>query len=118
MPDTSEISTLALKLRTHTRQNEIVVQCSGILTGANCGLLKAHVKDLLPQTKHMILDLTGLSQMDSSGLGTIVALYISAKNAGSTLELINLSPRIRELFSLTNLLSVFGDCGRYGTRLP
>jgi anti-anti-sigma factor len=56
--------------------------------------------------------------MDSSGLGTIVALYISAKNAGSTLELINLSPRIRELFGLTNLLSVFETCGRYGTRLP
>jgi anti-sigma B factor antagonist len=118
MPDMYEVSTPALQLRTHKFENEIIVQCSGILTSANSGLLKTHVKELLPQTKHIILDLTELSQMDSSGLGTIVGLYISAKNAGSTLELINLSARIRELFSLTNLLSVFETCGRYGTRLP
>ena len=30
----------------------------------------------------------------------------------------SLNARIRELFGLTNLLSVFESCGRYGTRLP
>lgn len=119
MPETSGFAAAsALKLRTHTRQNETVVECSGILTAGNSGLLKVHVKELLPQTKRVVLDLTDLSRMDSSGLGTIVGLYISARNAGNTLELINLSDRIRELFSMTNLLSVFETCGRYGTRLP
>lgn len=118
MPDTIEVSTPDLKLRTHKFENDIVVQCSGVLTSANSALLKTHVKELIPQTKCVVLDLTELSRMDSSGLGAVVAVYISAKNEGSTLELINLSPRIRELFGLSNLLSVFETCGRYGTRLP
>jgi len=118
MAGTSEISASSLRLRTLTREHEIFVQCTGSLISSNCAELKSHVKTLLPKTKHVVLDLTELSRMDSSGLGTIVAAYISAKNAGVTLELINLNARIRELFSLMNLLSVFESCGRYGTRLP
>ncbi|HUJ31318.1 MAG TPA: STAS domain-containing protein [Candidatus Acidoferrum sp.] len=118
MPDTSDISVPGLRLHTQRREDEIVVQCAGVLTAANAALLKTHAKALLPQTKHLVLDFTDLAQMDSSGLGVVVAVYISARNAGKTLELINLSARIREIFSLTNLLSVFETCGRYGTRLP
>lgn len=118
MPESPEISASSLKLRTLTRENEIFVQCSGSLISANSALLRNHVKALLPKTKHVVLDLTGLSRMDSSGLGAVVSIYISARNAGNTLELINLNARIRELFGVTNLLSVFESCGRYGTRLP
>jgi anti-anti-sigma factor len=118
MPESPEISAPSLKLRTLTRENEIFVQCSGSLISENSAVLRNHVKALLPKTKHVVLDLTDLSRMDSSGLGAIVSIYISAHNAGNTLELINLNARIRELFGMTNLLSVFESCGRYGTRLP
>jgi anti-sigma B factor antagonist len=118
MPDALEVAVPGLKLRTFSRDDATVVQCQGILTSANSATLKSHVKALLPATRHVVLDLTGLSQMDSSGLGVVVGLYISAKNAGCTLELINLSARVRELFSLTNLLLLFEPCGRAGTRLP
>lgn len=94
------------------------MQCSGSLIASNSAFLRTHVKELLPKTKHVVLDLTDLSRMDSSGLGTIVAIYISAKHAGTSLELVNLNARIRELFGMTNLLSVFETCGRYGTRMP
>jgi anti-sigma B factor antagonist len=43
------------------------------------------------------------------GLGTMVRLYVSAKRAGSCVELINFGKQIRELLGLTHLLSVFGD---------
>lgn len=118
MPDTLEITAPGLTLRMFSRADATVVHCAGTLTSANSPLLKSHVKSLLPATKHVVLDLTDLSQMDSSGLGVIVGLYISAKNAGSMLELINLSARVRELFSLTNLLLLFEPCGRSGARLP
>lgn len=118
MPEIPEISAPSLKLRTLVHESEISVQCSGRLNSSNATVLKSHLKDLLPKTKHLVLDLTDLTQMDSSGLGAIVAVYISARNTGTTLELINLNARIRELFGLTNLLSVFETCGRYGTRMP
>jgi anti-sigma B factor antagonist len=57
--------------------------------------------------KRIVLDLTDLTHMDSSGLGTVVRLYVSAKSAGCALELINRGPRIRQLLGVTNLLSVF-----------
>ncbi len=76
------------------------------------------MKSLLPNKRRVILDLTELGYMDSSGLGTLVAIYISAKSAKCELQLLNLSPRIRELLSLANVLSVFEECGRAGTRCP
>jgi len=47
--------------------------------------------------------------VDSMGLGTLVRLYVSAKSAGSCIELINLGKQIRELLGITNLITVFGD---------
>jgi len=41
------------------------------------------------------------------GLGALVSLKVSAINKGyCTLELINLSPKVRQLLSITNLLQV------------
>ena len=118
MPETAAVSATPLMLRSFVQEEATVVRCTGELTSSSSALLKTYVKGALPDTKRVILDLTRLSRMDSTGLGAIVALYISAKNAGRTLEVVNLSPRVRELFGMTNLLSVFETCGCYGRRLP
>jgi anti-anti-sigma factor len=49
--------------------------------------------------------------MDSTGLGTLVRLYVSAKSAGCTLLLFNVGKPIRRLLGLTHLLSVFEVIG-------
>ena len=118
MPETAAVLPAPLSLRSFVQEEATVVRCRGELTSSTSALLKTYVKGALPDTKRVILDLTQLARMDSSGLGAIVGLYISAKNAGRSLEVVNLSPRIRELFSMTNLLSVFEVCGQYGTRMP
>jgi len=92
------------------------VLCTGRLTSETSVLLKTEVKALLLVKRRVILDLTELGYMDSAGLGTLVGLYISAKKAGCELQLVNLSPRIRELLGMSHLLSVFEACGRQGTR--
>ncbi len=73
---------------------------------------------MIPQSKKIVLDLTELTQMDSLGLGTIVGLYVSAKAAGSTLILINLSPRVRDLFRITNVWSILEVYGENIVRMP
>jgi len=45
--------------------------------------------------------------MDSSGLGAIVGLYVSAKRQGCALRLINLNQRLKELFRITKLAKIF-----------
>jgi anti-sigma B factor antagonist len=107
-----------LVLKIDTQADSAIVHCSGKLLSADAGALQAAVKNLLPHTKHIVLDLTDLTQMDSFGLGTIVGLYVSARAAGCRLELINLSKRVRELLSITNLLSLFESCGEHGIRIP
>ncbi len=106
-----------LNLQTYAWEDAIVVRCTGRLINETSPLLKTEVKPLVLSNRRVILDLTELAHMDSSGLGTLVGLYISAKGASCELQLVNLSPHVRELLSLTNVLSVFETCGRYG-RLP
>ncbi len=59
------------------------------------------MKPFFLDSKVVVLDLTDVNYMDSSGLGTIVGVYISAKATNSQLKLINLNQRLKELFSIT-----------------
>jgi anti-sigma B factor antagonist len=107
-----------LSLRKYVEGDATVVLCTGKLTAGLTSFLRDEVKALIPQTKKIILDLTSLTQMDSMGLGTIVALYVSAKTHGTTIILINLSPRIHDLFRITNVWSVLEVYGENIIRMP
>jgi len=107
-----------LSLRTYPEGDGMVVLCTGQLTAGVTSILRDEVKSLIPQTKKIVLDLTGLTKMDSLGLGTIVGLYVSAKASGVKLILINLSPRIRDLFRMTNVWSVLEVYGEQIIRMP
>ena len=107
-----------LSLRVDVGEDVTLVYCSGKLTAAQTGLLRDEVKPLLVRSKKVVLDLAELSQMDSMGLGTILALYVSAKSAGCQLVLMHLSERVRELFRITNLLSHFDEYGDHIIRTP
>jgi anti-sigma B factor antagonist len=118
MSTDASIGERTLSLQTYAWEDATVVGCTGRLTTETAAHLKAEVKRLLLCKRRVILDLTDLAHMDSSGLGALVALYISAKGAKCQLQLVNLSPRIRELLAITNVLSVFEAYGRCGTHLP
>jgi len=88
-----------------------VVHCRGRLLGAATNVVQSEVKPLLASNRRVVLDLTHLTRMDSMGLGAIVGLAVSAKRAGCQLELINLGKQIRQLFAITNLLTLFEPAG-------
>ena len=112
------ISGEGLELRTFTQGDVVVVACTGRLLSENAAHLKNHVKSMLPREKRIALELIGITRLDSAGLGALVALYISAKNANCELRLVNLSKPVRQLLGLSNLLAVFEACGQCGTRHP
>lgn len=107
---------LSLKIE-HQPDGAVLVRCSGHLVAGVTDLLRTEVKRLMPDTRHIILDLAELEKMDSMGLGSIVSLYVSAKSAGCDLELIQLNKKVREMLGITGLLSVFEQCGSSGVRL-
>ena len=107
------VPTSRSKLDVHTVEDATVVRLSGRLTADAAATFKEQVKGLIPQTKRLVLDLSEVAYMDSSGLGAVVGVYVTAKKAGCDLQLINLSKRVRELLGLTNVLSVFETTGQY-----
>jgi anti-anti-sigma factor len=98
-----------LRFDTATTPAESVVRCTGRITSDTTDSLKSKVKPLISGGKTVVLDLTNVDYLDSSGLGTIVGLYVSAKAAKSQLKLINLNKRVKELFSLTRLGEVMAE---------
>jgi anti-sigma B factor antagonist len=101
------ISISELMLETVKGPGEILVRCSGRITSATTGTFQNTIRPLIPDTERLVLDLTEVSYLDSSGLGTLVGLYLSARRQHCELKLINLSPRLKQLFRLTNLAKVF-----------
>ncbi|HEY5380877.1 MAG TPA: STAS domain-containing protein [Acidobacteriaceae bacterium] len=116
MPDTAAAApTLTMEVK-HCAGNVIVVYCHGRLVSEVSELLYTRISELIPSTHRIVLDLSDLKHTDSMGLGTLVRLYVKAKSANCSLELINLSKQIRHLLGLTNLFAVFTVIGENGVK--
>ena len=106
---TNPIPVPELDLTTNKTATETIVHCTGRITSDTTQSLKTTVKPLFSESKTVVLDFTNVSYLDSSGLGAIVGLYVSAKAAKCQLNLINLNQRLRELFSITRLGQVLTE---------
>ena len=100
---TNPVPVSELVLTTESTTTGITVFCTGKITSDTAQSLKATVKPLFSESKTVVLDLTRANYMDSSGLGAIAGLYVSAKAAKSQLKLINLNKHLKEIFSITRL---------------
>jgi NitT/TauT family transport system ATP-binding protein len=99
--------TCELNLSVETTPTETIIRCSGRITSSTTDLLQSTFRDVVPGAKTIVLDLTNVAYMDSTALGALVGLYLSAKRASYKLKLINLTQRIKDLFSMTRLAQVF-----------
>jgi len=106
-------TTRGFRVHCHEVEGVLVAECHGKLTFENAQVLKDEVSGKIPGHKRIVLDLKEVQKLDSSGLGTIVGLYVRARTRGCRVEIANANEQIRELFSLTNLLSLFEAAGRY-----
>ena len=87
--------------------NVAVVTVTGDIKGGDV-LLKDKVQSLLQQGyKSILVDLGGVSYVDSAGLGQLVQAYVTTKNKGGTLKLSNVARRLNDLLVLTRLVTVF-----------
>jgi anti-sigma B factor antagonist len=75
--------------------------------GEESALLRDTLKKLINENSQIVLNLGGVTYIDSGGLGTLVALYTTAHNAGGAVKLANLTQRVGDLLQVTKLLTVF-----------
>ena len=99
---------MQLKLNTRTENGVTIIDCNGrIVFGEESALLRDTVKKLIGENSRIVLNLADVSYIDSGGLGTLVALYTTAHNAGGSVKLANLTQRVGDLLQVTKLLTVF-----------
>jgi anti-sigma B factor antagonist len=100
---------MQLKIGVRTLNDGIVVvDCAGrIVFGEETAELRDRVKALITQGSRIVLNLAEVTYIDSGGLGTLVALYTTARNAGGAVKLARLTQRVGDLLQVTKLLTVF-----------
>jgi anti-anti-sigma factor len=93
------------------RGNKVtVVKCHGRQISENAAELKEIVKPLLSAGGRTVIDLGDFNYMDSSGLGTLIGLKVSAVKQGlCILEFVNMTPRVMELLRISNLSKVLSS---------
>lgn len=87
----------------------VVLDLEGkILIGDGCQELRDAICKTLDEGKQKILlNLAGVSYMDSTGLGEVIRNYKTVIDKGGKLKLLSLTARIRDLMAMTKLLTVF-----------
>jgi len=86
-----------------------IVDVSGKITlGEGDTVLGDKFRSLVQQGRRkLLLNLGDVSYVDSAGLGAIVQSYATVKNQGGSLKLVNPTKRLKDLLSITKLLTVF-----------
>ncbi len=99
---------MALQMITRSFADARIVECSGrIVLGDESANFRDLVKELLTKCKRIVLDLGGVTYIDSIGLGVLVGLLISAQKAGGDIKLANLKSRLIDVLGVTKLMTLF-----------
>ena len=87
----------------------VIVDLKGKLTaGLGDQILRDTLDELLAENwKKILLNLSGVSFLDSAGLGELVAGLKTARNLGADLRVVKASERVKNTLSLARLLPVF-----------
>jgi anti-sigma B factor antagonist len=97
-----------LKIETRQADGVTIVSCSGrIVFGDEATALRDNLKRVLNSSRQIVLNLSGVTYIDSGGLGTLVGVYSSARSAGADIKLTGLGQRIRDVLQITKLVTVF-----------
>lgn len=89
--------------------NVMILDLSGKLTiGEGDELLKDKINSVIHQGhKNLVLNLADVPYVDSAGLGQMVSTLHTVNRQDGKLKLLNLTSRIKDLLSITKLLTVF-----------
>src|SRR5688500_15916563 len=88
----------------------MVVKITGDITLNQGGdvLLKDKIQSLLQQGRtKLVLDLGGVSYVDSAGLGQLVQIHATTRAKGGSLRIANVTKRLKDLLVVTKLVTVF-----------
>jgi anti-sigma B factor antagonist len=86
-----------------------ILDMNGKVTiGEGSVALRSAIRGLLEKgRKKILLNLSGVGYIDSSGIGELVASFTAINKEGGQLKLLNLTQKLQDLLAITKLLTVF-----------
>lgn len=86
-----------------------VVDVAGRITlGEGASALRENIRNLVAKgNKKILLNLSDVSYIDSSGIGELVSAFTTVTNQGGSLKLLGLTKRVKDLLQITKLYTVF-----------
>ncbi len=98
-----------MKATTRTADNVEIISLQGKITiGAGDTQLREVISNTINEGKtNVLLDMSGVTTIDSSGIGELVGSYTTVTNRGGKLKLLHLPAKLNELLHVTQLITVF-----------
>jgi anti-sigma B factor antagonist len=98
-----------MKMTTRQRDGVTIVEPKGKITiGLGDVALREAVHSALEGGAHRILiDMHGVTTIDSSGIGELVSAYTTVTNRGGKLKLLNIPSKVNDILQITQLVTVF-----------
>jgi anti-sigma B factor antagonist len=102
---------MSLEVTTEAREGVTLVTLGGELDIYTVAGFRHDLEDVDPAAQPLVIDLTEVTLLDSSGLGALVSLLNRARSGDGQLGLICPHRRLRRVFEITGLRRafVFGD---------
>ncbi len=97
---------MPLHMSSSTANRRTVLHCSGKLISETADSFVVETKRLAERSDTLVLDLGGLTYIDSSGLGALVRAFTSLRRDNVEFRLQNVTQRVMELLRITNLAKV------------
>jgi len=100
---------MTIQASTRAIQGVAIVDITGQLRlGEATGKLREIVQQLIRDgyTK-ILLNMAGVTHIDSSGIGELMSNYTSVRNHGGEVKLMNLHKNVRNLLQITRLFTLF-----------
>ena len=96
-----------LQMEIERQPTKTVVHCTGKVNMESWTDFSVAVRALIPEGKPIRVDLSNVVQADSTGIGTFVNVWASAKKNGCDLKYINPHKRIEDVIRITQLFNIF-----------
>lgn len=98
-----------MKIEKRKKGNVTILDLKGkILIGEGIDDLRDAINSSIKaKEKNLILNFDQVPYLDSTGLGEVVRSYTSLKKEGGMVKIINLTQKVRDLLSVTKLITVF-----------
>ncbi len=100
---------MSVKLNNRQVGDVTVVDATGRITlGEGASAFRDAIRDLAAKgNKKILVNLSDVSYIDSSGIGEMVSSFTTVTNHGGQLKLLGLSKRVKDLLQITKLYTVF-----------